>query len=116
MKTTTMKPDPSPTCLTRRLLATPNIECSLLLLEPGDHAQCVSSRLGQEHVLVMLDGHAAVRVGDMTALLRNEDAVHIPAATENCVTAFEDGWAKLLRIAFVPREVPSEQLFTFPEK
>ena len=114
MNSMPMTADGSAVLLSRRVLNEEGVECSLVSLAPGEQTSCFEMPPRRDFVLFAIEGTATVALGQVTCLLRKDEALRIPAGSENMLTAGGGGWVKLLRVAFPKREPPPEPVYIYP--
>lgn len=112
MNITEMHPE-KPAILRRRVLSKAGVDCSILALAPGEQTSCDNMPPARAHLLFVIEGGVSVQMGDLTFLVKAEDALHIAGGQEHRITAEEGGWAKLLRVDLPLPPPPSPPIYAF---
>lgn len=114
MKTLTTLDHPAVTATSQTLLSKHGFVCALMTLEPSDGATAINgAQSGEEHLLFVVDGEVSVRSGEITTLLKKDEAFLLPKEETCFVSAFGPRPAKLLRVDVPPRQVVAPPIYAF---
>ena len=108
----TLEPVATPTH-SKTILSKEGFACSLIMLAPGDETAPREADQVQEHLLFVVEGEATIRFDGMNTILNKDEALLIPRGKPHVISAYPDGWAKLLRIDVPPRQVVVPQIISF---
>lgn len=108
---TTLAPAPS-TAQTKTILVKDQITGSLVWLESEDAILHGEARQVADHILYVAEGQVTVRIGDISTVLSQDQALFVPNRTAHTIAARPGVRAKLLRLEIPPRQQIVPQLIT----
>ena len=108
---TTLDPITSPSNI-KSILAKDGFHCSIITLAPGDATPLREAHDVEENVLFVIEGEAAVRFGDLTTMLKKDEALLVHKGQAHLIAAGPNSWAKILRVDVPPRQVVTPQILT----
>lgn len=106
---------PTHPAMTKALLASDGLKCSIMILAPWEEMRCSSEWPAVEHLLFVLEGAVNVRSEGLTSILNAEEAIHLGAGHDFAMSNISAGSSKLLRVDFALREVVTTPLVTFDD-
>jgi len=114
MKTLTTLEHPAVAATSQTLLSKHGFACVLTTLQPSEGATAIdAAQGGEEHLLFVVDGEVSVRTGEITTLLKKEEAFLLPKEQTCSVSAFGQRPAKVLRVDVPPRQVVEPPIYAF---
>ncbi len=109
----TSLPPLAPSVRAKTLLAKAGVTCALLSLAAGDEISAHDRRDASEQLLVVLDGQATVRTGEVSTILDPEGVLLVAAGSEYSIAASSATGARLLRIDLPPRRTNEPVIHSF---
>jgi mannose-6-phosphate isomerase-like protein (cupin superfamily) len=98
----------------QRVLSRDGLECTLVVLGPGETSSCVNPTAPRAHLLFVIEGGITVATNDATFLVHKDGAIYLSARRENRITADAGSPAKLLRIDLGRRDDAEHPASFFP--